>query len=82
MFALGIHERNLLIFMVMAIQRAEKFSRWSKAGIFRKIFASLAKKCGNRNVAMIDSTFSKAHRTAYSLKSDEKTRAIGKSKGA
>lgn len=59
----------------------KKFSRWSKAGIFRKIFSSFSIKCGKRNITMIDSTFSKAHRTACSLKSDGKPREIGKSKG-
>ena len=59
----------------------KKFSRWSKAGIFRKIFSSFAIRCGKRNIVMIDSTFSKAHRTASSLKSDGKPRQIGKSKG-
>lgn len=59
----------------------KKFSRWSKAGIFRKIFSAFSFKCGKRNIAMIDSTFSKAHRTACSMKSDGQPRQIGKSKG-
>ena len=59
----------------------KKFSRWSKAGIFRNIFSAFAIKCGKRNITMIDSTFSKAHRTACSLKSDGRPREIGKSKG-
>lgn len=58
-----------------------KFSRWSKAGIFREIFSAFAIKCGKRNIAMIDSTFSKAHRTACSMRSDGEPRQIGKSKG-
>lgn len=59
----------------------KKFSRWSKLGIFRKIFAAFSKECGKDNVTMVDSTFSKVHRTACSLKSDGKPREIGKSKG-
>lgn len=59
----------------------KKFSRWSHSGVFRKIFSAFSVKCGKRNITMIDSTFSKAHRTACSLKSDGKPRQIGKSKG-
>ena len=58
-----------------------KFSRWSKMGILRKIFKSNSESCGNNNVAMLDSTFSKAARTADSLKTDGQPREIGKSKG-
>lgn len=58
-----------------------KFSRWSVQGIFRNIFSTLASKCGKRNVAMIDSTFCKAHRTACSMRADGHPREIGKSKG-
>lgn len=59
----------------------KKFSRWSHAGVFRKIFSAFTFKCGKRNITMIDSTFSKVHRTACSLKADGKPRQIGKSKG-
>lgn len=59
----------------------KKFSRWRKAGIFRKIFSVFTMKFGKRNITMIDSTFSKAHRTACSLKSDGNPRKIDKSKG-
>ena len=59
----------------------KRFSSWSKAGIFRKIFSALSIKCGNDNTAMIDSTFSKDHRTACSMKSDGMDRFIGKTKG-
>lgn len=59
----------------------KRFARWSKAGIFRKIFSALSIECGNDNTAMIDSTFSKDHRTACSLKSDGQERYIGKTKG-
>lgn len=44
-------------------------------------FSVLAAKPGKRTIAMIDFTFSKAHRTACSMKSDGQPREIGKSKG-
>lgn len=44
-------------------------------------FSVLAAKPGKRTIVMIDFTFSKAHRTACSMKSDGQPREIGKSKG-
>jgi putative transposase len=44
-----------------------RFIRWSRLGVFNKIFAALAKKGGNPQRIMIDATHLKAHRTAASL---------------
>ena len=44
-----------------------RFVRWSRLGVFNKIFAELARKAGKPNRLMIDATHLKAHRTAASL---------------
>jgi len=44
-----------------------RFIRWSKLGVFTKIFAELAAKAGEPDRIMIDATHLKAHRTAASL---------------
>ncbi len=44
-----------------------RFVRWSRAGIFNKIFRELARQPGPRDGLMIDATHLKAHRTAASL---------------
>ena len=44
-----------------------RFVRWSRMGVFNKIFAELAKKGGKPARIMIDATHLKAHRTAASL---------------
>ena len=44
-----------------------RFVRWSRLGVFNKIFAELAGKAGKPQRLMIDSTHLKAHRTAASL---------------
>ncbi len=44
-----------------------QFVRWSRAGIFNKIFRELARQPGTRDCLMIDTTHLKAHRTAASL---------------
>ena len=41
--------------------------RWSRMGVFNKIFAALAAKGGKPDQLMIDATHLKAHRTAASL---------------
>jgi transposase len=41
--------------------------RWSRLGVFNKIFAALARKGGKPHRLMIDATHLKAHRTAASL---------------
>ena len=44
-----------------------RFIRWSRLGVFNKIFASLVAKEGRPDQLMIDATHLKAHRTAASL---------------
>ena len=44
-----------------------RFIRWSRLGVFNKIFAALAAKGGKPEQLMIDATHLKAHRTAASL---------------
>ena len=43
-----------------------RFIRWSRMGVFNKIFAGLAAKAGEPDQLMIDATHLKAHRTAAS----------------
>jgi transposase len=44
-----------------------RFIRWSRMGVFNRIFAELASKAGPPDRLMIDATHLKAHRTAASL---------------
>lgn len=44
-----------------------RFIRWSRLGIFNKIFMELVEKHGTTERLMIDATHLKAHRTAASL---------------
>ena len=44
-----------------------RFVRWSRLGVFNKIFAELARKGSTPKRLMIDATHLKAHRTAASL---------------
>ena len=44
-----------------------RFVRWSRMGVFDRIFASLAGEAGPPERLMIDATHLKAHRTAASL---------------
>lgn len=44
-----------------------RFVRWSRLGVFNRIFASLAADDGPPDTLMIDATHLKAHRTAASL---------------
>lgn len=44
-----------------------RFIRWSRLGVFNRIFAGLAAKGGKPDQLMIDATHLKAHRTAASL---------------
>ena len=44
-----------------------RFIRWSKAGVFDRIFAALATASDATDTVMIDATHLKAHRTAASL---------------
>ena len=59
-----------------------RFVRWSRLGVFNKIFAELAGKAGNPRRIMIDATHLKAHRTAASLlKNGADPRRIGRTRG-
>ena len=44
-----------------------RFVRWSRLGVFNKIFAELARTASKPRRLMIDTTHVKAHRTAASL---------------
>lgn len=44
-----------------------RFIRWSRLGVFDKIFSDLASEDGPPDTLMIDATHLKAHRTASSL---------------
>ena len=44
-----------------------RFIRWSRLGVFNRIFAALAATSGQPEPLMIDATHLKAHRTAASL---------------
>jgi putative transposase len=44
-----------------------RFIRWSRLGVFNRIFVELAGKAGEPDRIMIDATHLKAHRTASSL---------------
>ena len=44
-----------------------RFIRWSRLGVFNRIFAALSAKGGKPDPLMIDATHLKAHRTAASL---------------
>ena len=44
-----------------------RFIRWSRLGVFNRIFAELAGQAGEPDQVMIDATHLKAHRTAASL---------------
>ncbi|MFB9982624.1 IS5 family transposase [Mesorhizobium newzealandense] len=59
-----------------------RFIRWSRLGVFNKIFSALAAKGGRPDQLMIDATHLKAHRTAASLlKKGLFPRRIGRTKG-
>ncbi|MBC7491200.1 MAG: IS5 family transposase [Novosphingobium sp.] len=59
-----------------------RFIRWSRLGVFNRIFAALAAKGGKPDRLMIDATHLKAHRTAASLlKKGLFPRCIGRTKG-
>ena len=58
-----------------------RFKRWSKAGIFEKIFKIFAKRVNKQCHAMMDSTYVKAHRTASICACKDKDRKIGTSRG-
>ena len=58
-----------------------RFIRWSRLGVFNKIFAALTAKGGKPDQLMIDATHLKTHRTAASLLKRAVPRHIGRIKG-
>ncbi|CCT58844.1 transposase [Acetobacter pasteurianus 386B] len=44
-----------------------RFIRWSRLGVFERIFVALAEQAGRSKRLMIDATHLKIHRTAASL---------------
>lgn len=58
-----------------------RFVRWSRVGIFDRIFANLAAHSGSTDRIIIDSTHPKAHRTAVSLLKRGCSHHIGRTKG-
>ena len=59
-----------------------RFIRWSRLGVFDRIFAGLAGRGPKPERIMIDATHLKAHRTAASLlKKGDVPRRIGRTKG-
>jgi transposase len=52
-----------------------RFVRWSRRGVFERMFAGLAGEGSSRERIMIDATHLKAHRTAASLRKKGGVRA-------
>ena len=44
-----------------------RFTRWSRSGVFDRIFVALTEQAGRSKRLMIDATHLKAHRTSASL---------------
>ena len=59
-----------------------RFVRWSRLGVFERIFAALAAQPGVPQQLMIDSTHLKAHRTAASLAEKGHLRGASDAPGA
>jgi transposase len=57
-----------------------RFNRWSRRGIWKRVFDQLASKSRD-SLYLIDSTVVKAHRAASGAKRGEKNHAIGVSRG-
>src|SRR5262245_18934535 len=57
-----------------------RFNRWSRRGVWKRIFDALAAKSRD-SLYLIDSTIVKAHRAASGAKRGEKNQAIGISRG-
>ena len=53
-----------------------RFVRWSRAGVFNRIFAGLSAEGGKPDQLMVDATHLKAHRTAASLRKKGLFRAV------
>ncbi len=52
-----------------------RWVRWSRAGVFSRIFAALSAKAGSTEQLLIDATHLKVHRTAASLRKKGMSRA-------
>jgi transposase len=52
-----------------------RWVRWSRAGVFSRIFAALSAEAGPTGQLLIDATHLKAHRTAASLRKKGMSRA-------
>ena len=59
-----------------------RFVRWSRRGVFERMFAGLAGGVEHDEVRMLDSTYLKAHRTAASLRQKGGNGVSGAPKGA
>lgn len=53
-----------------------RWVRWSRMGVFSRIFAALSAEAGPAEQLMIDATHLKAHRTAASLRKKGTSRAV------
>lgn len=53
-----------------------RFVRWSRLGVFARIFRDLARPGSDGDTLMMDSTHLKAHRTAASLRKGGPARAL------
>ena len=53
-----------------------RFVRWSRMGVFNRLFAGLAAEGGKPDQLMVDATHLKAHRTAASLRKKGLFRAV------
>ena len=53
-----------------------RFVRWSRLGVFKRLFSALAAESEPSDQLMIDSTYLKAHRTAASLRKKGGARAV------
>jgi transposase len=58
-----------------------RFVRWSRPGVFNRIFAGPASRAGGPECLPIDATHLKAHRTAVSLLKGAFPRCLGRTKG-
>jgi transposase len=59
-----------------------RFVRWSRIGVFDRIFATLAGESAATDTVMIDATHLKAHRTAASLRKKGLFPAVSDGPGA
>ncbi len=58
-----------------------RFSRWSKTGVWQRLFAHLTTTDADNEYAMIDSTIVRAHQHSAGAPKKDETQAIGRSRG-